>query len=246
MIHILSWELFHQIGSKRIARSETHTYKCSSRRYLDSWAIPQAVEYLEPFRPLRLTLIFDVFSSLLFKTHCFCNTGNNLVPFPNPHRMCSFLYVCLDLNMHVFLLFLFTAFNILLTDKIVHVTQYNCFPKKKVIWVWNYMRVSKRWQNDLFWVNYPFKHEINGSLSILLWVTGKKKKFTFLSLSLFSFFFFFSCSLFLAVRQSLGCNWSISYLSSSPCHGTLGNSDILLTHTLRYHDSCGDTLAQSL
>lgn len=41
----------------------------------------------------------------------------------------------------------------------------NCFPKKKVIWAWNEMRVSKRWQHDLFWVNYPFKHEINGSLS---------------------------------------------------------------------------------
>lgn len=29
--------------------------------------------------------------------------------------------------------------------------------RKKVIWVWNEMRVSKRRQNFHFWMNYPFK-----------------------------------------------------------------------------------------
>ncbi len=29
---------------------------------------------------------------------------------------------------------------------------------KKFIQVWNYLRVSKWWQNFHFWVNYPFKH----------------------------------------------------------------------------------------
>lgn len=50
----------------------------------------------------------------------------------------------------------------------------------------------------------------------------------------------------LAVQQSSGCNWRVSYLSNSPCHGSLESNDTLLTHTLRSHDSCEDTLAQSL
>ncbi len=29
---------------------------------------------------------------------------------------------------------------------------------KKFIHVWNYLRVSRWWQNFLFWVNYPFNH----------------------------------------------------------------------------------------
>ncbi len=30
---------------------------------------------------------------------------------------------------------------------------------KKFIQVWNYLRVSKWWQNFHFWVNYPFNHK---------------------------------------------------------------------------------------
>lgn len=43
--------------------------------------------------------------------------------------------------------------------------------RKKVIWVWNEMKVSKQRQNFLFWVNYPFKSHSQSTVSAQLWVT---------------------------------------------------------------------------
>ncbi len=47
---------------------------------------------------------------------------------------------------------------------------------KKLIQVWNYLRVSKWWQNFHFWVNYPFNNKVTKNPEVNVSVSQKINK----------------------------------------------------------------------